>query len=415
MANTFQKQTPQRRQKGLSLVEILVGVLIGMIGIVVIFQVLAVSEKQKRNTTGGAEAQSAGALALFSMQEDLQLAGYGLGVTGPDPMGCIVAARDATRPGKVLDFALLPVEIVQPGQAGLDGVVNNNPVADEIRVLYGNSALFVSSRTFSATTGTTKTMDGSRAGFNVGDKVIFVPTGACPAPPTPFGVLTQVTCRPDDPAGPACTSGATGLLKLEHDPAASATYPFNDGTILGAFGAGSGFAFNLGPVPHLNVWRVTTAADAQGPNRLIVSDTTFQSGPVIEVSAGIVDLQAEYGVDANGNNVVEDNEWTETTPAGAALLNVRAIRVAVLARSEQWDKSASATDPSACSPNPQWTSGHGVGALQLKNFAMTNLDGSAGSADCSEDPPSPLNWRRYRYRVYETVVPLRNMIWGTAP
>jgi type IV pilus assembly protein PilW len=23
------------------------------------------------------------------------------------------------------------------------------------------------------------------------------------------------------------------------------------------------------------------------------------------------------------------------------------------------------------------------------------------------------NWRHYRYRVYETVIPLRNMLWGS--
>jgi type IV pilus assembly protein PilW len=39
---------------------------------------------------------------------------------------------------------------------------------------------------------------------------------------------------------------------------------------------------------------------------------------------------------------------------------------------------------------------------------MTDVSGGtdssvAGSAD---------NWRYYRYRVYEKVIPLRNMIWG---
>jgi type IV pilus assembly protein PilW len=89
---------------------------------------------------------------------------------------------------------------------------------------------------------------------------------------------------------------------------------------------------------------------------------------------------------------------------------VRAVRVALLARSAHWDQTA-------CSPNPQWTSG-ASGALALTNFAMTNVDGTAPSAAdlaCIETPPSPNNWRRYRYSVYETVIPLRNMIWGTAP
>ena len=76
------KSAMSRNQRGLSLVEILVGVLIGMIGIVVIFQVLAVAEAQKRNTTHGADAQSSGAIGLFAMQQDVQLGGYGIGVAG---------------------------------------------------------------------------------------------------------------------------------------------------------------------------------------------------------------------------------------------------------------------------------------------------------------------------------------------
>ena len=38
---------------------------------------------------------------------------------------------------------------------------------------------------------------------------------------------------------------------------------------------------------------------------------------------------------------------------------------------------------------------------------MTNLDGTADT-----NPGTPNDWRRYRYRVYETVIPLRNMLWG---
>ena len=87
---------------------------------------------------------------------------------------------------------------------------------------------------------------------------------------------------------------------------------------------------------------------------------------------------------------------------------MRALRVALLARSSQWDRTF-------CGTNPQWTSGNS-GALVRTNFVMTNVDGSADTfGGCAETPPSPNNWRRYRYSVYETVIPLRNMIWGTAP
>ena len=41
---------------------------------------------------------------------------------------------------------------------------------------------------------------------------------------------------------------------------------------------------------------------------------------------------------------------------------------------------------------------------------MSNVDGTADT-----DPDNDNNWRNYRYRVYQTVIPLRNMIWGTTP
>ena len=41
---------------------------------------------------------------------------------------------------------------------------------------------------------------------------------------------------------------------------------------------------------------------------------------------------------------------------------------------------------------------------------MRNVD---GTPDPSETPNAdPNNWRYYRYRVYERVIPLRNMLWG---
>jgi len=41
---------------------------------------------------------------------------------------------------------------------------------------------------------------------------------------------------------------------------------------------------------------------------------------------------------------------------------------------------------------------------------MTNVDGSADS-----NPGDANDWRHYRYRVYQAVVPLRNVIWANAP
>ncbi|MGE0559775.1 MAG: PilW family protein, partial [Burkholderiales bacterium] len=56
-----------RSQTGLSLVEIMVGVLIGMIGIVVIFQMLATSEERKRTVSAGSDVQVSGIIGMTSL------------------------------------------------------------------------------------------------------------------------------------------------------------------------------------------------------------------------------------------------------------------------------------------------------------------------------------------------------------
>ena len=73
-------------ERGMSLIEILVGIVIGMLGILVIFSVLAVAEGRKRTTTAGTDAQMAGAVALFSLERDVKQAGYGFGTPIPAAM-----------------------------------------------------------------------------------------------------------------------------------------------------------------------------------------------------------------------------------------------------------------------------------------------------------------------------------------
>ena len=48
---------PRRRVTGFSLIEIMVGLTIGVFGLIVMAQVFAIAEGQKRTTTGGADAR----------------------------------------------------------------------------------------------------------------------------------------------------------------------------------------------------------------------------------------------------------------------------------------------------------------------------------------------------------------------
>src|SRR5918993_668477 len=95
--------------RGLSLIEILVGVAIGLIGVVAIFQAVAVWTKHTQTTSSGGDAQVAGTLALFNIERDLKQAGHGFGWAATPVMGCAVAANDSTRAPPNFTFGLRAV------------------------------------------------------------------------------------------------------------------------------------------------------------------------------------------------------------------------------------------------------------------------------------------------------------------
>ncbi|MCQ6458572.1 PilW family protein, partial [Vibrio parahaemolyticus] len=73
----------------------------------VVAQTLFFFEGQKRTTTGGADAQVNGAIALYTIQRDVQMAGYGL-TTSAHGIGCPIKAQ---RNGVDYAFSLVPVRI----------------------------------------------------------------------------------------------------------------------------------------------------------------------------------------------------------------------------------------------------------------------------------------------------------------
>jgi type IV pilus assembly protein PilW len=79
---------------------------------------------------------------------------------------------------------------------------------------------------------------------------------------------------------------------------------------------------------------------------------------------------------------------------GTQWQQVLSIRLAVLARSDHYERPEPAGSPCTATTNtnaPTWVGG---------NFpALGDLSNTANPARC------------YTYRVFETVVPLRNMIW----
>ena len=153
-------------QRGMTLVEVMVGLAIGMIGMLVIFQTVSVWDARTRATSAGSDSQVTGSLAMYSVERDLRLAGQGFGGADTPTMGCQVDGFDQTASAP-LRFPMTPVVIV-------DHDATNEP--DEIATLYGTSSYFTSETTFSRVTAqTVSTYD--RTGFKSGDLVVLANTG----------------------------------------------------------------------------------------------------------------------------------------------------------------------------------------------------------------------------------------------
>src|SRR5216117_2286849 len=102
-------------ERGFSMVELLVAMLIGLIGMIIVFQVFQVSEGIKRTTTGGGDAQQNGVIALYAMGRDLRSAGMGFSDTAF--AGCNIVGYDQLRTPKDIPagaMKLVPV-LVTPG------------------------------------------------------------------------------------------------------------------------------------------------------------------------------------------------------------------------------------------------------------------------------------------------------------
>ncbi len=360
--------------RGVSLIEILVGIAIGLIGMLVMFQMVTVWDARTRVATSSGDAQIAGSVAMFTLDRDLKLAGMGFGNAGTAELGCNVAAFDNNASGAA-NFFLRPITIT-------DGDPTGQP--DAIEVLYGDSAFFEQGEEFTNSTASTLATT-TKFGFKPGD-VAVVTDGANTCR------LVQIT--DDSSPDVHILSYATGSYTNYYDGLTKPTRWNTTAASMPAISAGN--IYSMGPSPRHNIWSVDTTTTTLGfVNRM--SDVNISQ--FFGVAEGVVDMKAQYGYDADGDRQISNAEWTKVAPADWT--RVRAIRVALLVRSRDFEKPP--TDPSAptyrLTTAPVWSAGA---------FAMKNVDGTPDNDVLG----SPNNWRYYRYRVYEKVIPLRNMIWG---
>lgn len=366
----------QAKQKGFSLIEIMVGLVIGMLATLVIMNVFSVFEQQKRTTTGSSDAQTNGAVALFNVQRDVQNAGYGLPVyfTEVSPFSCPVnTAVDHDNNAGTPTIGLSPIVIT-------DG--NGANGSDTISIRTGNSMQGGIAIAMEAGTAANVAQVDNNMGCAINDVALLINET------TPGGPLNCSMTR------------VTALAAVPARISLAAVTNVAVGNSLSCLGAWNEIQYAVTANQLTRSGALTGVAPNIVPNAAAV--------PIVP---DIVNVQAQYGISAapNNNQVVQ---WVDATVnaagdfANPSLNNrnrIKAIRIAVVARNGELER---ANVTAACS--------------SLITAAPTGLCAwDATSTNPAIASPAPainlaadVNWQRYRYRVYESIIPIKSVIWA---
>lgn len=413
-----------KAQGGFSLVEIMVGALLGLIGTIVIFQVFAVSEEQKRNTTGAGDAVQTASTALYQLQRDAMSAGAGM---SKFIYGCPVNGwyDNGQAGGQDLSFTFVPV-IIQRATTATG--------SDTISFGYGASGLAVlPAGLVVPQTSPTVVRVFNRYGFKKGDLVVLL-NFAEPDSATDYRrycSLYQVSDLPTasgqedrivmEPGAFTTDEGQVRQIVYNRPGGLAGAKQFNrnawnsNSTIIDgkSFPGRGGMIVNVGALPRFPIYTVE--------NNQLVMGSGVTGGQGVAIADQVVKLKAHFGIDGNvpkpdgrldgtmsatalpvANFTLGADHWAEELPPPNVLAppslgirswhdwsRVAAIRVVLVTRGEKL-RPTSGTTCDATTTMPVWKA---AGDIPL---------------DISADP----DWRCYRYSTQEMTVPLRNLIWS---
>lgn len=386
------KRLGARPAGGFSLVELMVSVVVGLLALLFALRLFTSNEAVRQSALGGSDSMQNGMVALFSLSSDAEQAGFGL--NDPIIAGCNTEFNDteafalagATRAGAAIT-PLAPVVIAANGTA-----------PDRVS-FYSGSAL-AGTGTLRLTAdyagGTSIRVDRFPWGFAVGDVIVVAPEqpgGRC--------ALAQVS-------GASAMNDAEPSLRI----AQSEGLRYNSGQLGANFTGAASRVFDLGPAASLSfhTWSV-----ADGYLQLRATGDGGSSASAAAVADNIVSLKAQYGFDMRAGGAFQPDgglqvgQWSATmVDADGSGVNgdagdwqrIAAVRLAVVARSKAAEHPGRGSACTATTVQPTVFAGQvpqGVAAVPV------TLDVAVAG--------DPVDWRCYRYRVFETVVTLRNAGW----
>jgi type IV pilus assembly protein PilW len=397
------------KHKGMTLVELLVAITIGLGITLAITSVLIASENHKRTTTSTNDAQQTGSYGVYALDKALRGAGSGIAASAfPPDVGVFGCKLNAGAAGAIFPRA---TPFPKPFAGFIGGVSIANPLmvapvligrnqslggSDVIMVMGGSgSAGGVSRQITGGGSAITATLDNVVGFANTApalgsDLVLVSQSGvaeclmeqvASVAPPAPtlnLGGLYYTVA-----------GGATSMATLAASTSSYVTPIGNadaNNIQFMLFGVDSNhilYSYDL--LQNLKVWRTTGGDSAQA------------------VGDGVVQMNALYGIDTTGAGI--QNAWAGPGDAGwdintvmnspAKMKQIVSVRIALVVRGEYYDtKRDNLGNPIPVSP-PTLTVFNGLVSAAGALDKTINLNATD---------------QQFRYRVFEFTVPLRNML-----
>jgi type IV pilus assembly protein PilW len=420
-------------QSGFTMIELLIAMVIGLLGTIVIFTVYQNAEGFKRTTIAAGDAQTNGAVALYSIEQYVRTSGSGITTTNEAKLA---GSSSTVQPNLLLGCPLSPDPGIGTGAAVtsigavptpvapiriLDGSQLSGGIAgtSDVLVIMGGNADIATNPTQAALVASGATVIGGAKNLlgwrsaSVGrpaDIALFAQKG--------LGTISNSPCTLRRILSTSSNSG-TGTINLVLPLPSTANY------------APATNVHDVGPTPYF----LSIGVNAQ--QELV--ETSFLPGLTGEgvglaritqrvLADGIVNIQAQYGIDDNLDDVID--AWVEPTgnwanvagivrpntplPGVPAINKIKAIRIAIVARSQQYEAPDRTTTLCNATPaTPVWR----------RPLAASTAQGSGANASLAYPQSADIlptlslagaspngDWQCFRYRRFETIIPVINMV-----
>ena len=393
-------------QRGMTIIELMVGLVVGMLLALAVFGIMAVAEGQRRSTTSVNTLSLDGQFAMQMLDKWVRSAGTGYTQSASYAFGCeLLATKGSTQvlprtatlpapfasvvPGTANIFRLAPVVILPDQTTPGD---DNGGTSDVLVVMGSGSGGGGIPVTSSASPDSAALNLSNTLNFSASDLVLVADkqttsTGVSPC------MVTQVAT--------GVTGGTATALSLTGDYYASSV----NGTSITSF-TSDAVAINLGNVtngnpPQFLVLGVGDYSTLYSYDLLQTSDD-----PLTPVATGVLEMKALYGLDTDGDGKVDT--WVKpsgsyapsvllagTTTAAETLQQIMAIKVGLILRTPLAEKVESGKVITAAS------------SISLFSDVVVS---STDSTSLKYTRSLTSTEQTYRFRTVEATIPVRNAI-----